>query len=134
MAERLRELNPGLSVELVEIKTHGDRDRNSPLAAIGGMGLFTKEIQRAVCDGSVDLAVHSLKDLPTQGLDELLLAAVPAREDVADALIAPEYQTIAGLAQGARVSVPARRGVVPSCYSCVPICMSHRSEVMSRRG
>ena len=52
VAEQLRELNPGLKVELVEIKTHGDRDRNSPLAAIGGVGLFTKEIQRAVCDGS----------------------------------------------------------------------------------
>ena len=75
------------------------------------MGLFTKEIQRAVCDGSVDVAVHSLKDLPTQGLDELLLAAVPAREDVADALIAPEYQTIEELPQGAQVGTgsPRRR-------------------------
>ena len=111
VAERLRELNPELRVELVEIKTHGDRDRNSPLAAIGGVGLFTKEIQRAVRDGSVDVAVHSLKDLPTQGPDELLLAAVPAREDVADALIAPEYQTIEGLPQGARVGTgsPRRR-------------------------
>ena len=111
VAERLRGLNPELRVELVEIKTHGDRDRNSPLAAIGGVGLFTKEIQRAVRDGSVDVAVHSLKDLPTQGLDELLLAAVPAREDVADALIAPEYQTIEGLPQGARVGTgsPRRR-------------------------
>ena len=54
-------------VELVEIKTQGDRDRNTPLAQIGGLGLFTKEIQRALLDGSVDLAVHSLKDLPTQG-------------------------------------------------------------------
>jgi hydroxymethylbilane synthase len=100
-----------LTVELIEIKTHGDRDRNSPLAAIGGVGLFTKEIQRAVRDRSVDMAVHSLKDLPTQGLDELLLAAVPAREDVADALIAPEYQTIEGLPQGARVGTgsPRRR-------------------------
>ena len=67
MAERLRELNPGLRVELVEIKTQGDHDRNSPLAAIGGVGLFTKEIQRAVQSGSVDVAVHSLKDLPTPG-------------------------------------------------------------------
>ena len=71
VAERLRQLHPGLRVDLVEIKTHGDRDRNSPLAAIGGVGLFTKEIQRAVRDGSVDVAVHSLKDLPTQGPDEL---------------------------------------------------------------
>jgi hydroxymethylbilane synthase len=111
VAERLRRLKPGLRVDLVEIKTHGDRDRNAPLAAIGAVGLFTKEIQRAVRDRSVDVAVHSLKDLPTQGLDELLLAAVPGREDAADALIAPEYQTITGLPEGARIgtSSPRRR-------------------------
>ena len=91
VADRLRGLHPGLIVELIEIKTQGDRDRNTPLAAmaIGGTGLFTKEIQRAVVDGSVDVAVHSLKDLPTQGPAGLVLAAVPPREDVADALIAP---------------------------------------------
>ena len=77
VAERLRELHPGLAVELVEIKTHGDRDRSSSLAEIGGVGLFTKEIQRAVGNGSVDVAVHSLKDLPTQTPAELILAAVP---------------------------------------------------------
>jgi hydroxymethylbilane synthase len=111
VAEQLRRLNPRLEIEIVEIKTHGDRDRNTPLAAIGGMGLFTKEIQRAVHEGLVDVAVHSLKDLPTQGMDELLLAAVPVREDVADALIAPAYRTIEGLPQGARVgtSSPRRR-------------------------
>jgi hydroxymethylbilane synthase len=114
VADRLREVHPGLDVELVEIRTHGDRDRISPLAAIGGAGLFTKEIQRAVRDGSVDVAVHSLKDLPTQGLDELVLAAVPAREDVADALIAPLHQTIDSLPPGARVgtSSPRRRAQV----------------------
>ena len=67
VAGRLRAPHPGLTVELVEIRTHGDRDRNSPLAAIGGAGLFTKEIQRALADGAVEVAVHSLKDLPTRG-------------------------------------------------------------------
>jgi len=111
VAQRLRELHPALQVELVEIKTQGDRDHTAPLAAIGGVGLFTKEIQRAVQHGSVDVAVHSLKDLPTRGPAELILAAVPPREDVADALIAPQYQTIEGLSQGARVgtSSPRRR-------------------------
>ena len=111
VARRLGELYSGLSVQLVEIKTLGDRDRNSPLAAIGGMGLFTKEIQRAVADRSVDVAVHSLKDLPTQRTDELVLAAVPEREDVADALIAPKFQAITDLPMGARVgtSSPRRR-------------------------
>jgi hydroxymethylbilane synthase len=111
VAARLSGLHPQLKVELVEIKTQGDRDRNSPLAAIGGVGLFTKEIQRAVRDGSVDVAVHSLKDLPTQGPAELILAAVPPREDVADALIAPEHRTIDALPPSARVgtSSPRRR-------------------------
>ena len=67
VADRLRAAHPGLAVDLVEIKTQGDRDRNTPLAEIGGLGLFTKEIQRALLDGAVDVAVHSLKDLPTQG-------------------------------------------------------------------
>ncbi len=111
VAERLRGLHPRLVVELVEIKTQGDRDRNSPLAAIGGVGLFTKEIQRSVQSGSVDVAIHSLKDLPTEGPADLILAAVPVREDVADALIAPRLQTLAGLPPGARLGTgsPRRR-------------------------
>jgi hydroxymethylbilane synthase len=111
VANQLYELTPGLKLELVEIKTLGDRDRNSPLAAIGGMGLFTKEIQRAVSSGSVDVAVHSLKDLPTQQMDELVLAAVPQREDVADVLIAPRFRVITELPAGASVgtSSPRRR-------------------------
>jgi hydroxymethylbilane synthase len=113
VADRLRGLHPGLDVELIEIKTQGDRDRNTPLAAMatGGTGLFTKEIQRAVGDGSVDVAVHSLKDLPTQCSAGLILAAVPLREDVADALIAPRHRTLDALPTGARVgtSSPRRR-------------------------
>ena len=103
VAARLRGFHPGLEVLLVEIKTQGDRDQHSPLAMIGGTGLFTKEIQRAVLDGTADVAVHSLKDLPTQGPRELVLAAVPQREDVADALIAPVHRTLQGLPSGARV-------------------------------
>lgn len=109
VAEALRASHPGLVVEIVEIKTKGDRDRNSPLAAIGGTGLFTKEIQRAVCEGAADVAVHSLKDLPTQTPDELIIAAVPTREDVADALIAPSHRTLANLPRGARVGTGSLR-------------------------
>jgi hydroxymethylbilane synthase len=105
----LRAYHPGLEVELIEIKTHGDRDRNSPLAEIGGTGLFTKEIQRAVLESSVDVAVHSLKDLPTRGPAELVLVAVPGREDVADALIAPVHQTLEGLPLNARVGTSSLR-------------------------
>jgi hydroxymethylbilane synthase len=114
VAEQLRELHARLTVELVEIKTLGDRDQNSPLAEIGGVGLFTKEIQRALLANSVDLAVHSLKDLPTEQSDKLFLAAVPAREDLADALVAPAYQTLNALPQGARIGTgsPRRRAQI----------------------
>ena len=109
VADSLRALHPGLVVELIEIKTQGDRDRNSPLAAIGGLGLFTKEIQRALLDCTVDVAVHSLKDLPTRGPSELTLGAVPSREDVADALIAPNYKTLAELPANATVGTGSLR-------------------------
>ena len=109
VAEQLRLAHPELNVELVEIKTQGDRDQNSPLAAIGGLGVFTKEIQRAVQENRVDLAVHSLKDLPTQQSDGLLLAAVPAREDPADALIAPGFKTLETLPPSARVGTGSPR-------------------------
>ncbi len=109
VADRLRVLHPGLEVELVEIKTHGDRDRNSPLAAIGGLGLFTKEIQRALVDGHVHLAVHSLKDLPTWGPENLTLGAIPPRENPVDALIAPTYRTLEALPPGATVGTGSIR-------------------------
>jgi hydroxymethylbilane synthase len=111
VAERLCAIHPGLKTELIEIKTQGDRDRSSPLAAIGGIGLFTKEVQKAVQEGSVDIAVHSLKDLPTQELEDLTMAAVPEREDVYDALIAPRYKELRALPRAARVgtSSPRRR-------------------------
>ncbi|HEX8199394.1 MAG TPA: hydroxymethylbilane synthase [Isosphaeraceae bacterium] len=109
VAGALRRAHPGLLVELVEIKTQGDRDRNSPLAAIGGAGVFTKEIQRALAAGDVEVAVHSLKDLPTQGPEGLALGAVPAREDAADALIAPGHRTLDALPPGARVGTGSLR-------------------------
>ena len=114
VAEALRRSHPDLMIELVEIKTEGDRDRNSPLAAIGGVGLFTKEIQRALRDGRVDLAVHSLKDLPTDPTPGLVLGAIPVREAVSDALIAPRHGGLADLPRGARVgtSSPRRRALL----------------------
>jgi hydroxymethylbilane synthase len=109
VAHCLRDLHPGLTVQLVEIRTQGDRDHNLPLSAIGGSGLFTKEIQRALLDKTVDVAVHSLKDLPTQGPEELVLAAVPRRADVADALIAPLYQSLEALPPGSQVGTSSVR-------------------------
>jgi len=109
VADRLRALHPGLVVELVEIKTQGDHDRDSPLAAIDGLGLFTKEIQRALIASAVEVAVHSLKDLPTQGPEGLTLGAVPCREDEADALIAPSHGTLDALPDGATVGTGSLR-------------------------
>lgn len=109
VAERLRQVHTGLEIELVEIKTHGDRDRNTPLAQIGGLGLFTKEIQRALLDGTVDVAVHSLKDLPTRGPGDLTLGAIPPREALADLLIAPIFKTLDALPEGARVGTGSLR-------------------------
>jgi hydroxymethylbilane synthase len=109
VASELRRHHPGLEVELVEIRTQGDRDRNSPLASMGGVGVFTKEIQQALLDGSVEVAVHSLKDLPTVGPPSLVLGAVPAREELADALIAPVHRTLEGLPEGARVGTSSLR-------------------------
>ena len=109
VADALMARHPGLRVELVEIRTSGDRDQTSPLSAIGGMGLFTKEIQRALAARVVDLAVHSLKDLPTTPAPGLILGAIPAREAVADALIAPHHRLLAELPAGARVGTSSQR-------------------------
>src|SRR5262245_17924578 len=85
VAAELRRL--GHTVELVEIATHGDVDRARPIEEIGTRGVFTKAIQQALLANEVDLAVHSLKDLPTEPVEGLVLAAVPERESPADALI-----------------------------------------------
>ncbi|MEX0702872.1 MAG: hydroxymethylbilane synthase [Planctomycetales bacterium] len=89
VAELLRVAEPGRSVELIEISTTGDRAQGEPLSAFGGVGVFTREVQRAVLEGRADLAVHSLKDLPTEEVDGLVLAAVPERGPRFDALVLP---------------------------------------------
>jgi hydroxymethylbilane synthase len=88
VASLLREA-AGATSDLVHVSTTGDRDRSESLASFGGIGVFTREVQRAVLDGRADLAVHSLKDLPTDPADGLTLAAVPARAPRFDALILP---------------------------------------------
>ena len=81
----------GVVVEIVEIATRGDLQQAGPIASMSQQGVFTKEIQRALLDGEVDLAVHSLKDLPTESVAGLQLAATPQRENPADALVSTQY-------------------------------------------
>ena len=98
----------GYSVELVLLETQGDVTVGS-LAAAGGTGLFTKRIQQALLDDEADLAVHSLKDLPTVAHPDLELAAVPIREDSADAWVSPHATTVAELPPGSIVGTGSIR-------------------------
>ena len=106
MASQLASL--GVATELVPITTQGDV-KTQPLGQIGGQGLFTKELQRALLDGQIDLAVHSLKDLPTEPVPGLVVAAVPERESTADVLIAVNAKSIEELPRSARVGTGSLR-------------------------
>jgi len=96
----------GLECRIEIIKTTGDKITDVPLAKVGTKGLFTKEIEEALLDGRADLAVHSLKDLPTELPEGLVLAAVPEREDPRDAVVG---KTLAALPRGARVGTSSLR-------------------------
>lgn len=112
IAELLRLSHDGLEVELVEISTQGDRDRAEPLRQFGGLGVFTSEVQNALLDGRADLAVHSLKDLPTATNEKLVLAAVPERASVYDALVfaaGSPFHTLEDLPRQARVGTGSPR-------------------------
>jgi hydroxymethylbilane synthase len=98
----------GIDVELVPITTQGDV-KTQPLGQIGGQGLFTKELQRALLDNQIDLAVHSLKDLPTAPVEGLALAAVPERESTADVLVSNIARRIDDLPPSARVGTGSLR-------------------------
>lgn len=109
VAEVLRPFAEGRPVELVEIQTAGDQVRDVALSQIGGEGVFTKEIQRALLTGAVDVAVHSLKDLPTEPVTGLVLAAVPERGPVGDAFVSVRHRSFDGLPQGAVVATSSLR-------------------------
>ncbi|MBI5896395.1 MAG: hydroxymethylbilane synthase, partial [Desulfobacterales bacterium] len=107
----INRLRPELTVELVTIKTQGDKITDVPLAQVGGKGLFVKEIEEALLDGRVDLAVHSMKDMPAEILPGLIIGAVPPRETPLDALICSGPGTLKSLPRGARVGTSSlRRG------------------------
>lgn len=98
----------GVSTELVTITTEGDRS-HEPLSRVGGTGLFTGALRDALLDGRCDVVVHSLKDLPTAPHDQLVVAAIPAREDPRDALCARDGLTLGTLPAGSRVGTGSPR-------------------------
>jgi hydroxymethylbilane synthase len=100
---------PDLNVDLTIIKTTGDRFVDRPIAAVGGKGVFTKEIEDALLGETIDLAVHSMKDLPTELPNGLHIATVPVREDCRDVLVTKGNLTIAQLPVGARVATGSLR-------------------------
>ena len=112
VAAKLREA--GEKVEIIIVSTHGDRNQTATLANIGAPGIFTKEIQRALLNGEIDLAVHSLKDLPTDHVPGIVLAAVPQRASFCDALLCharlrPTTTSLETLPEGARIGTGSVR-------------------------
>jgi len=107
--DRLLAAHPGLQVELVKMSTQGDKILDSPLAKIGGKGLFVKELEEGLLSGRADLAVHSMKDVPVELPDGLHLAVVCEREDPRDAFVSPNYSALDELPQGARVGTSSLR-------------------------
>lgn len=105
----LTSLQPDLDVRIEVIRTRGDRIQNAPFSQIGGKGVFTKEIEEALLDGRVDLAVHSLKDLPTDLPDGLEIGAVSPRARVEDALVSRNGETFDDLPDAARVGTSSLR-------------------------
>ena len=106
---RIRAHHPQAVVEMVAIRTSGDRFQNLPIEKIGTKGVFIKEIEEALLERTIDVAVHSMKDLPTELLEELAIAAVPEREDPRDALISHVAGSLAELPAGARVGTGSLR-------------------------
>lgn len=108
---------PGLSCRLVTLKTKGDKILDVALARIGDKGLFTKELELALLDGAIDLAVHSMKDMPTTLPEGLVIGAIGPREDPADVLISPEGYTLATLPIKARVGTSSLRRKAQLAYA-----------------
>lgn len=132
VADRLRAL--GHEVELVEIVTEGDRSR-AALDVIGGAGVFAAALREALRAAVVDLAVHSLKDLPTAPHPGLVVAAVPARADARDALIARDGRTLGELPPGARIGTGAPRRIAQlAALGLGHRCIGLRGNVETRLG
>jgi hydroxymethylbilane synthase len=109
VADLLRRAHPGLDIRIEVIVTKGDRILDKPLPVIGGKGLFTAELERALREGRVDAAVHSLKDLPVEDAPGLTIGLTPPRADVRDVLVCPAGHTLETLPAGAVVGTSSPR-------------------------
>lgn len=110
--DRLLEIHPDLEVELVPMSTRGDRILDTPLAKVGGKGLFVKELEEAMLDGRADIAVHSMKDVPMQFPESLGLSVILAGAEPTDALVSNRWSCLDELPEGARVGTSSlRRGL-----------------------
>jgi hydroxymethylbilane synthase len=109
VASELRRLHPGLEIELVTMTTQGDRVLDAPLARIGGKGLFVKELEVAMLEDRADIAVHSVKDVPMELPESLVLPVILEREDPLDAFVSNDYADLDELPEGARVGSSSLR-------------------------
>ena len=107
--DQLVRTHPGLKVTLIKIKTTGDKIQDAPLAKIGGKGLFVKEIEEALIQRRIDLAVHSIKDVPTEFPKSLHLSVITKREDPRDVLISRNGTALKDLPQGAKIGTSSLR-------------------------
>ena len=109
VAGKLRDAHPGLAVELVPMTTQGDRIVDRSLAQVGGKGLFIKELEIAIAEGRADIAVHSMKDVPSDMPPGMTLAAMLPRADPHDAFVSLRHKSFNSLPQGARVGTSSLR-------------------------
>ena len=118
VAAHIEKAHPGIKVDLMTIKTRGDKILDAPLAQIGGKGLFTKEIEDALLERKVDLAVHSLKDLPTELPAGLHVSAIMKREDPRDVFISRDGRKLEELEPAARIGTSSlrRKAFILSCF------------------
>ncbi len=128
IADRIRDQYPDLSVEIVPIKTQGDRMQNISLVKIGGKGVFVKEIEEALLRGDIHCAMHSMKDVPTEFPDGLDIGIITEREDPRDVLVSRDNIKLESLPQGARIGTGSlRRGM--QLLNLLPDC-----EIVAIRG
>jgi len=120
VAERLKKKHPRMTIEIVPIRTTGDKMQSVSLSAIGGKGVFVKEIEESLLRGEVDVAVHSMKDMPSEIPADLAIGAIPEREDPRDVFISGDGRRLDELKPGARIGTGSLRrglqlrGLVPS--------------------